>query len=82
MQGDTPGTQITVPVQRVKEIQRLNKKGKKPEKLLSDDSRMALKELDTFHNVVGQEALTRFDKPKKNKRRKKRNFSRNPKRNP
>ena len=82
LQGDTPSTQITVPVHRVKEIQQLNRKGKKPDKLLSEDGRMPAKELDTFHNVVGQEALTRFDKPKKNKRRKKRNFSRNQKRSP
>ena len=35
-QGNTPSTQITVPVTRVKEIQQLNKKGKKPEKLLNE----------------------------------------------
>ena len=81
LQGDTPTTQLTVPIRRVKEIQRLNRKGKKPEKLITDESRLAAKELDTFHNVVGQEDLTRFDKPK-NKRRKKRNYNRNQKRKP
>jgi cell fate regulator YaaT (PSP1 superfamily) len=80
-QGDTPSTQITVPVNRVKEIQRLNIRGKKPEKLLTE-THIVEKELDTFHNVVGQEDLTRFDKPKKNRKRKKRNFNRNQNRRP
>ncbi len=81
-QGNTPSNQITVPVKRVSEIQQLNRKGKKPEKLLLTDSNKVVKELDTFHNVVGQEALTRFDKPKSNFRKKKRNFNRNPRRKP
>ncbi|HSM48276.1 MAG TPA: regulatory iron-sulfur-containing complex subunit RicT, partial [Draconibacterium sp.] len=83
LQGNTPSNQITVPVKRVAEIQQLNKKGKKPERLLlRDDSTAPAKELDTFHAVVGQEELTRFDKPKNAKRKKKRNFQRNPNRNP
>ncbi|KAF0235725.1 MAG: PSP1 domain-containing [Prolixibacteraceae bacterium] len=83
LQGNTPSTQITVPVKRVAEIQQLNKKGKKPERLLlRDDSPAPAKELDTFHNVVGQEELTRFDKPNNAKRKKKRNFQRNPNRKP
>jgi len=81
-QGNTPSNQITVPVQRVAEIQQLNKKGEKPERLLLKDDTVVVKELDTFHNVVGQEELTRFDKPKNVKRKKKRNFQRNPNRNP
>jgi hypothetical protein len=82
-QGNTPSNQITVPVKRVAEIQQMNKKGKKPERLLlRDDSTAPAKELDTFHAVVGQEELTRFDKPKNAKRKKKRNFQRNPNRNP
>lgn len=82
-QGNTPSNQITVPVKRVAEIQQMNKKGKKPERLLlKDDSLATPKELDTFHAVVGQEELTRFDKPKNAKRKKKRNFQRNPNRNP
>ncbi len=83
LQGNTPSNQITVPVKRVAEIQQLNKKGKKPEKLLlKDDSTSLAKAPDTFHNVVGQEDLTRFDKPKNSKRKKKRNFQRNQNRKP
>lgn len=68
-----------VPVERVKEIIKLNKSGKKVDDLI--DTRDVVKEkvLD-FHNVVGQESLTRFDDlsaSKKKKRRKNKN-RRNP----
>jgi hypothetical protein len=69
-------------VTRVTEIQQLNRKGKKPERLLLRDDTVVVKELDTFHAVVGQEELTRFDKPKNTNRKKKRNFQRNPYRKP
>lgn len=81
-QGNTQSNQLTVPVKRVAEIQQLNKKGKKPERLLLKDDTVVIKELDTFHAVVGQEELTRFDKPKNTNRKKKRNFQRNPNRKP
>ena len=81
-QGNTPSNQITVPVTRVAEIQQLNKRGKKPDRLLLKDNAPVVKELDTFHAVVGQEELTRFDKPKNINRKKKRNFHRNPHRKP
>lgn len=82
LQGNAPSSQLAVPVDRVKEIQQLNRKGKKPEKLLVTDHHTAPRELDTFHNVVGQEELTRFDRPKKKNRKKKRNFQRHPRRKP
>jgi len=49
---------------------------------LLKDNTVVVKELDTFHAVVGQEELTRFDKPKNSNRKKKRNFQRNPHRKP
>jgi cell fate regulator YaaT (PSP1 superfamily) len=82
LKGNTPSNQIAVPVKRVKEILQLNKRGKRPEKLLLTDHSTVVKEIDTFHNVVGQEELTRFDNPKKNTRKKKRNFHRGPRRKP
>jgi cell fate regulator YaaT (PSP1 superfamily) len=81
-QGNTPATQIIVPIKRVVEIQQMNRRGKKPEKLLLNDGNQPEKEIDTFHNVVGQEELTRFDKPKNSQRKKKRNFHRNQNRKP
>ena len=81
LQGNAPSNQIIVPIKRVKEIQRLNKQGKKPEKLLLTDSYADAKVDDSFHNVVGQDDLHRFDRPKKHARKKKRNFNRRPNRN-
>lgn len=79
LQGNAPSSQITVPVQRVWEIQKLNKRGKKPAKLVTaDHNTVTSNEPDTFHNVVGQEELTRFDRPSKKSRKKKRNFQRHP----
>jgi len=80
--GNAPSNQISVPVERVWEIQRLNRKGKKPDKLVISDNSPAPQNIDSFHNVVGQEELTRFDHPKKNSRKKKRNFQRNPRKKP
>jgi cell fate regulator YaaT (PSP1 superfamily) len=81
LQGNAPSNQITVPIKRVKEIQRLNKQGKKPEKLLLVDDYSDVKVDDSFHNVVGQDDLHRFDRPKKHTHKKKRNFNRRPKQN-
>lgn len=73
--GDSPTGLKAVPVKRVKEIQQMNKKGQKPEKLMPEPSDTTEDKLDTFQNIVGQEALTRFDQPKK-KRYKGRNTRR------
>lgn len=82
LQGNTPTNQIAVPVDRVKEVLLMNKKGKRPDKLVVTDHSTVVKEIDTFHNVVGQEDLTRFDSPKTAVRKKKRNFHRGPRRKP
>lgn len=78
-QGNGPSNQFYVPVDRVAEIQQMNRKGKKPVKLLNREDAPAPKEKepDTFHNVVEQGELTRFDKPQNANRKKKRNSHRN-----
>ena len=81
LQGNAPSTHVIVPVKRVKEIQSLNKRGKKPERLLLNDESDAVKDNDTFKNVVGQDDLHRFDRPKKQSHNKRRNFKRRPNRN-
>ncbi len=53
-------------VQRVQEIIILNKAGQKPEKLIETKEASKAVNID-FQNVVGQDSLTRFDKPKKKK---------------
>jgi len=70
---------IPVPVERVREIITLNKKGKKVD-VLVDTSSVALESPLDFKNEVGQDSLTRFDN-KKNKRKKKRNPKRRKPRN-
>ncbi len=80
-----PANITEVPVDRVKEIIRINKRGKKVPGLL-DDRHVVVdktKALD-YQNVVGEDSISRFDEPKKNqnrnrnKRRRKPN-NRNPK---
>ncbi|MCK5171015.1 MAG: hypothetical protein KAQ75_14150, partial [Bacteroidales bacterium] len=68
-----------VPVERVKEIIELNKKGVKVDVLVDISNAPTEGSLD-FENVVGQESLTRFD-DKKDKRKKKRNNKRKRPRN-
>ncbi|MBN1769026.1 MAG: hypothetical protein JXR50_03200 [Prolixibacteraceae bacterium] len=69
-----PTGQVAVPVSRVKQIMRMNEKGKVPERLIeiSDIDINIEKALPNYENVVGQDSLTRFDKPKDDSRRKKR----------
>ncbi|MGF7137772.1 PSP1 domain-containing protein [Roseimarinus sediminis] len=78
LNNHAPSGQIGVPVDRVKEIIVMNSKGKKPEKLM-DVLLSAGKEADhNYHNVVGQDSLTRFDKPKEDGRKKRRKIKRRP----
>lgn len=51
-------------VERVKEIIAMNKSGEKPETLEASKP-TEKKPVSDFHNVVGQDSLTRFDKKKK-----------------
>ncbi|MCO6499472.1 MAG: hypothetical protein J5I47_03725 [Vicingus serpentipes] len=65
---------IELKLNRVHEIIELNKKGEKPTDLINFvEVKEVIKEPD-YANVVGQDSLTRFDRPKsKNKKFKKRN---------
>jgi cell fate regulator YaaT (PSP1 superfamily) len=54
---------IQVPIERVKEIQKMNKNGEKPNDLLEYADVPVVKKVD-YENVVGQDDLTRFDRPK------------------
>ena len=61
--------------EQVQEILEINKKGKKVESLEEYVTETTAEERLTFENVVGQDSLTRFDRPKrkKNKRHKNKN---------
>ncbi|MBI1287224.1 MAG: hypothetical protein GC178_06555 [Flavobacteriales bacterium] len=83
---DDPSKFIEVPVERVKEILKMNKEGKKPAVLVDESYAAPVKVKHDYENVVGQDDLTRFDRPKGqgnrkkksgNKRRNNRNRNRN-----
>ena len=71
---------IPVPLDRVKEIIALNKKGEKVDELIDPASAVEDKALD-FHNVVGEDSLTRFDDQKKRKKKRPNKYKRNRNRN-
>lgn len=77
---DSPGKIIMVPADRVKEIIAMNAKNKKPEELLEEIMITELPDDDNNTQNTGlEDSLTRFDKPQKktrNKRRKRK--TRNP----
>ncbi|MEZ5012244.1 MAG: regulatory iron-sulfur-containing complex subunit RicT [Bacteroidales bacterium] len=75
-----PNSQVNltaVPVERVAEIQKMNRKGEKPVKLVENE--FVTKSVNDFENMVGQESITRFESKKsshgrrRNKRRPPRN---------
>lgn len=76
---DDPSNFIEVPIERVKEIQKMNKDGKKPSVLVEKEYTAAPVVTHDYENVVGQDDLTRFDRPKGQGGQKKR--SNNKKRN-
>lgn len=83
---EDPSKFIEVPVERVKEILKMNKEGKKPAVLVEESYSAPAQVKHDYENVVGQDDLTRFDRPKGqgvgkkkpgNKRRNNRNRNRN-----
>ncbi|MDD4424745.1 MAG: regulatory iron-sulfur-containing complex subunit RicT, partial [Mariniphaga sp.] len=73
--GDAPSALVSLPVDTVKKIQKMNRAGKKPEKLGFEDVATTIKKEDTFLNMVGQEDINRFNQPKSKPRKKKRRNS-------
>ncbi len=69
--SNTAVNTVPVPVERVKEIQKMNKEGLKPESLVEEvvEDNTAVKD---FNYDMDLESLTRFDKKKKRFRKKKR----------
>jgi cell fate regulator YaaT (PSP1 superfamily) len=66
LDSNSPSGQIGIPVERVHDIIKMNRRGQKPEKLLNpgDSPSQSPKPQNEYGNVVGQDSLTRFDKPK------------------
>ncbi|MDD4107547.1 MAG: regulatory iron-sulfur-containing complex subunit RicT [Prolixibacteraceae bacterium] len=77
LRGEPSAGMVAMPVDMVKKIQRMNRAGKRPEKLVSEGVDISKNREDTFTNMVNQEDLDRFNQPKiKSPRRKNRKFSR------
>ncbi len=72
-----------ISVDKANEIIALNKKGKKVTSLEDFEEEEKISESKIFENVVGQDSLTRFDKPKpkNNRRRNNRNRGKNQNKN-
>ncbi len=70
---------VPVPVAKVKEIQKLNRRGIKPDKLATELPSAAKTEMEGFQNMAGQESINRFDKTD-NRKRKKHSRKGNPRR--
>jgi len=70
-QGEENWTAL--PIQSVKEIQEMNKKGIKPEQLVAEikESQVPKVKVLDYENVVGKDSLTRLDDRNKKKNRKK-----------
>ncbi|NOY95192.1 MAG: hypothetical protein GXO81_02225 [Chlorobi bacterium] len=76
LEKEAPLNQVPVKIEDVKEILKLNKSGKIPEILTREIAELNIQSEDKLHNVVGQDSLNRFDKPKRHSKKKKR-FARN-----
>ncbi len=66
--GEAPLNQIPVSIQRVKEIIRMNQRNRKPDKLVGEKAAAPVSEEKGYKDVIEQESLTRFDKPKDQQR--------------
>jgi cell fate regulator YaaT (PSP1 superfamily) len=70
-------------VERVNEIVALNEKGKSPASLEEFIEDVVVPDSEIYNNVVGQDSLTRFDRPKRSRgKRQKRSKGRNRNRKP
>lgn len=82
LDNNAPSGQIPLPVRRVKQVFRMNQKGEKPERLVDVNDLLETNEKPIEHkydNVVGQDSLTRFDKPGNDKGKNRRKGRRKPK---
>lgn len=69
---DEAANLIAVPVERVKEIQELNKRGIKVKALVETDHEVPVKKALDYDSPVGDDSITRFEEVRKDPRKKKR----------
>lgn len=73
-------TWIPLEIDRVREIQQMNREGRKPEDLKDEAVEIEpvqVSRILDYENVVGQDSITRLDEKSGNKKKKKRNKGRN-----
>jgi cell fate regulator YaaT (PSP1 superfamily) len=80
-QNQGSSNMIPVPVDKVKSMIQMNRHGKQPEKILSEETKPQQRE-ESFENVVGQDDLNRFDKPKTQHQHRKNRFVKKPQNKP
>ncbi len=82
LRGEHTSVMTPVPIERVKEIMSLNRKGEIPEKLLREEDVEAIKKKVDYASDLNEDSLSRFEgKSTKNAKKKSRNKQRK-KRNP
>jgi cell fate regulator YaaT (PSP1 superfamily) len=69
-EGNQPGGMVGVSVDKVKEILKINRSGKRIAQLTGETVVLPESESTGYHNAVGQESLDRFDSTSKNRRKK------------
>lgn len=60
---------VSLPIERVHEIQKLNAKGIKPERLESEQKGLKPEAEPGFVNIIGEDSITRFDSERKKSKR-------------
>ncbi len=64
-----PANLVTIPRERIFEVMALNRNGVKPDKLSLDEAERDL-EAKAFGDILGQDAINRFDRKKKRNKKK------------
>lgn len=70
LDGPAPTGMVSVPVERVKEVMDMNRQGKRPQNLIPPEGEAmspASQRASQYDDILGQDSLTRFDKPKTEK---------------
>ena len=75
---EDPSNFIGISVDRVKEIQEMNKREEKPDELRELKDMIVVEKKPDYENVVGQDSLTRFDTQRNKSNNNKRNKKRKP----
>ena len=68
--GNVPGGMVGVSVDKVRDIIKINRSGRRIAQLTGETVAVPEKENEGYHNAVGQDSIDRFDKASKGRRKK------------